>query len=292
MQRPLLTGLFALLLAAPLSAQEKKFQVQMEKDLIYGKGGQTELKLDLAMPKDGAGPFPAVVCVHGGGWRGGSRTDLTKTIEMLAGRGFVAVAVTYRLVPTAAFPAQIEDCKASVRWLRANAKKYKIDPDRIGAIGMSAGGHLVSLLGTTVKEDGLEGSGGNAEFSSGVQAVISFFGPSDLSERTWNPDLEKALIEPLVGGPFADRPELFKKASPVTYVRKGAPPFLLFHGTADKVVPVSQSRILAEKLKAAGASVKLVEIEGADHGWAGPKLLETIEQSVKFLEEQLKKEQK
>src|SRR5262249_51489713 len=155
-------------------AQENKRPVQVEKDLVYGKGGDTDLQLDLAMPKDGAGPFPALVCIHPGSWRQGNRQQLGQTIEVLAGHGYAAVTVSYRLVPTAIFPAQIEDCKAAVRWLRANAKKYKVDPDRIGAIGFSAGGHLACLLGTTDRNDGLEGNGGNPEQSSRVQAVVSF----------------------------------------------------------------------------------------------------------------------
>lgn len=276
----------------PCPAQERKPGIQVEKDLVYGKGGPTDLKLDLAMPKDGNGPFPALVCVHGGGWRAGQRGDLAKTIEVLAGRGYVAVTVDYRLVPAAQFPAQIEDCKAAVRWLRANAKKYQVDADHIGAVGYSAGGHLVCLLGTTVKEDGLEGNGGNSEQASNVQAVVSFFGPTDLTARTWSADVERTILVPLVGGTFADKPELFKKASPITYVRKGAPPFLFFHGTEDKLVSIQQSRALAEKLKEVGTSAKVVEIKGAGHGWGGPQLTETIEQMVRFFDDNLKKTRK
>jgi acetyl esterase/lipase len=278
-----------ILLAGVGQGQEKKAEVRVERDLVYGKGGDTDLQLDLAMPKDGDGPFPAIVCIHGGGWRGGNRQNLAKTIEVLAGRGYVAATISYRLVPKATFPAQIEDSKAAVRWLRANAKKYKVDPDHIGAVGYSAGGHLCCLLGVTSKGDRLEGKGGNAEQSSQVQAVVSFFGPTDFTERTWNATVEKDILAPFLGGAFEDKRDNYKKASPVSYVRKSAPPFLFFHGTEDKVVAVSQSRIMADKLRGVGASAKLVEIEGAGHGWGGEKLLETVEQMVKFFDTNLKK---
>src|SRR5712691_3000594 len=121
------------------------------------------------MHKDGTAPFPALVCIHGGGWRIGNRQQLDQSIETFAGRGYVAVTVSYRLAPQAKFPAQIEDCKATVRWLRANAKDLKINPERIGALGFSAGAHLACLLGTTDERDGLEGDGGNPKQSSRVQ---------------------------------------------------------------------------------------------------------------------------
>src|SRR5205807_1312751 len=136
--------------------------------------------------KTGAGPFPAVVCIHGGGWRAGSREQLSRPdkslgersfIETVAGHGYVAISISYRLAPAAKFPAQIEDCKAAGRWLRASAKKYRVDPKHIGAVGASAGGHLACLLGTTRKKDGFEGKGGHADESSAVQAVVNFFGP-------------------------------------------------------------------------------------------------------------------
>ena len=143
---------------------------------------------------------------------------------LFARKGYVAVTISYRLAPDAKFPAQIEDCKAAVRWLRANAKKYRIDPDHIGVVGFSAGGHLCCLLGVTDKKDGLEGEGGNADQSSRVQAVVSYFGPTDLCEKTWSKDVEEKVLAPFVGASFDDKPALYKKVSPITYVPKDAPP--------------------------------------------------------------------
>src|SRR5262245_44041194 len=236
--------------AAPALVQaQQRFEVQVERDLLYGKAGDAELKLDLAMPKNGDGPFAAIVCIHGGAWMGGKRQDLGKTIEVLAGRGYVALTVSYRLAPAAKFPAQIEDCKAAVRWLRANAKKYKINPERIGAAGYSAGGHLACLLGTTDKNDGLEGNGGNGEQSSRVQAVVSFFGPTDLTRRDWTKEVEGKILVPFLGGTIDDKPDLYKKASPITYVTKDDPPMLFFHGTKDPLVRIEQSKLLVERLQ-------------------------------------------
>jgi acetyl esterase/lipase len=277
------------LLPVPVAAQERKPEVRLERDLVYSKAGTVELKLDLAMPKDGEGPFPAVVCLHGGGWRAGSRQQLGQTIETLAGRGYVAVTVSYRLVPSAAFPAQIEDCKAAVRWLRANAKKYHINPDRVGAIGFSAGAHLACLLGTTDKDDGLEGNGGNLDQSSRVQAVVSFFGPTDFTTKSWSDELEEKLLAPFMGGSFKDKPEAYRKASPIAYVTKDDPPFLFFHGTEDRLVAIRHSRALAEKLQAVGVPAKVVELAGEGHGWKGDKLLDTLKQMQQFLDERLKK---
>jgi acetyl esterase/lipase len=278
-----------ILAASPLLAQERKLPVRVENDLVYGKGGDTELKLDLAMPKDGDGPFPAVVYLHGGAWRAGSRTDLAKITELTAARGYVAVTVEYRLAPGAQFPAQIEDCKAAVRWLRAESKKYKIDPDRIGVVGFSAGAHLACLLGATTKEDGFEGTGGNADQASTVRAVVSFFGPTDFTTRTWTDELERNLLAPFIGASFADKPELYRKVSPITYVRKEAPTFLFFHGTEDKLVAVRQSEVMVEKLKAVSVPAELVKLEGEGHGFHGENLKQALDKTFQFLDERLKK---
>jgi acetyl esterase/lipase len=263
--------------------------VREETDVVFGKGGDTDLKLDLAMPADGDGPFPAVVCIHAGGWVGGKRQEMSQTIRTLAGRGYVAVSPDYRLATAhARFPAQVEDCKAAVRWLRANAVKYKIDPDHIGAVGFAAGGHLACMLGVTDKEDGLDGAGGNADVSSRVQAVVSFFGPTDLTAKDWGLDVSARNLVPLLGGTVDEKPEAYRKASPLTYAGKDAAPLLLFHGAVDKMVPVDQSRRLAEKVASAGGAAELVVVEGEGHGFGREKLLQCLGKMVTFFDERLK----
>ena len=259
-----------------------------ESGLVFGKGGGSDLKLNLAMPADGNGPFPAVVCIHGGGWVAGDRKEMSQTIRALAGRGYVAVSPDYRLAPNDRFPAQIEDCKAAVRWLRANAATYKIDPDRIGAVGFASGGHLACLLGVTGKEDGLEGMGGNADQSSRVQAVVSFFGPTDLAAGGWGLNVEARNLIPLLGGGPADRPEAYRKASPLTYAGKNSAPILLIHGAEDKMVPVEQSRKLYDKIATAGGSAALNVVEGEGHGFRPEKLHQSLVQMTLFLDKQLK----
>ena len=280
-----LAGLALLLLVAALRSPP---DIVVERDLTYGMGADTELKLDLAMPKAGNGPFPAVVFLHGEGWRAGNRQQMNHFIEGMAGLGYVGISVEYRLVPTAHFPAQVEDCKAAVRWLRANARRYRVDPDRIGVVGFSAGGHLASMLGVTGKEDGLEGVGGNPRQSSRVQAVVSFFGPSDFSTRDWPEDLEREVIAPFLGGSFAAMPDAYRRASPINYASRDAPPFLLFHGTDDKLVPVDQSRRLAEKLNKLGVPTRMVALEGEGHGFSDPNNQKSMQQMLDFLGERLK----
>jgi acetyl esterase/lipase len=268
-------------------------KVLVETDILFGKGDEQELKLDLAVPKEGKGPFPVIVCVHGGAWRGGKRSDLSVTIRHLASRGFVAATVQYRLCPRCQFPCQIEDCKCAVRYLRANAEKLRIDPNRIGAMGFSAGGHLACLLGLTNGQDGLEGSGdltpAQAKQSSRVQAVVNFFGPTDVTRNDWKEEVQPLLTD-FLGGSFEQKKDVYVKASPITYVRKSEPPppFLFFHGTEDPLVPYVQSVRLYDALKAVGGKAELVTMQGEVHGWRGEKLRKSVDQTIQFFQTHLK----
>lgn len=263
-------------------------EVVKEPDLTFARPGGKELKLDLARPGEGQGPFPAVVCLHGGGWVGGSRKQMGQTILVLARRGYVAVAPDYRVAPKDRFPACVEDCKAAVRWLRHRAKQYNIDQGRIGVVGLAAGGHLACLLGVTAPADGLEGKE-NAGVSSAVQAVVSFSGPTDLSSPGLSKEALAHNLRPLLGGLPKEKPAEYRKASPLSYSPRCPPPFLLIHGDKDKEVPVAQARDLENKLLGNRGYAHVVVLEDEGHTYSGDNLLRSIDQMLSFLDEKLKK---
>lgn len=285
-------GLIVALLVLPGASwgQDKaKADIVTHTDLVYGKGGDEDLQLDLALPKDVKDKAPAILCVHGGGWRAGNRKDLTKLIQFFAEKGFVAATASYRLSPKHQFPAAIEDCKAAVRWLRAQADVYRIDSERIGAIGFSAGGHLVCLMGTADAKAGLEGKGGHPEKSSRVQAVVSFFGPTDFTMKHWDKSVEDFFLVPFFGGSYEERKELYAKGSPLRYVHAECPPFLFFHGDKDRLVNIEESQKLCKKLKDVGGSARVVALENEGHGWSGEKMMRSLDECRVFFEEKLKK---
>lgn len=284
----------------PASLRAAEPAVARQYDITYAVAGTQKLQLDLAMPATG-GPYPLVVCLHGGAWKMGSRKELSRSgpdfgtrgrslIEALAARGFVAASVGYRLAPENRFPAQIEDAKTAVRFLRANAKQFHIDPNRVAAMGFSAGGHLAALLGTTDTTAGFDGPL-YPDQSSRVNCVVDFFGPADLTLYCQTPGLEQVFFVPLLGATSKKRPEAYKKASPIDYVSKDDPPFLLIHGTFDLVVPILHSELLHRKLTEAGVESKLIPVSGEGHGWGGKAAKQTIDAAVRFLSEQLKVKQ-
>ncbi len=290
----ILTTPVLLLLACDLA---RCAEVAVEENVIYGKAGETELKLDLARP-EGDGPFPAIVFIHGGGWSQGSRQSYRGQIEEAARRGYVAATISYRLMQfdeskkettTAApnFPAQIHDAKAAIRWLRANANKYSVNPDRIGVTGGSAGGHLSLLVGLTDPAANLEGDSGNPEQSSRVQAVVNVFGPTDMafchekSSVAW-------IFRLFMGGTPAEVAEQYRTASPITYVSEDDPPVLTLHGDHDDLVPIEQARRLDEKMKAVGASHTLMVFEGQGHGFGGDNQQKAMNAMWAFFDEHLK----
>ncbi len=292
----------SLLGSLAVAAEPTRLDTVTKPDIVYATASGEKLALDICLPKPGqtGAPYPCVVGLHGGAWRGGSRKDLSEPItwadfgvtkrsflEDVASRGYVAVSVSYRLSPAHKFPAHIEDAKAAIRFLRAHTKEYAIDPDNIGVVGFSAGGHLAALLGTTDKSAGFD-VGANTEQSSAVKCVVDFFGPSDLSLYAATPGVERAFMLPLLGGTFAKQPELFTKASPLEYVSKSSVPFLIIHGTADFVVPYLHSKRLYQKLCAAGVECELVPMRNMSHGWFGEDARDSHERQMKFFAEHLK----
>jgi acetyl esterase/lipase len=285
------TILAVLLLALPQQGRPPAVpdDVEVVRDVEFGTGGGRPLKMHLVRPKSPPKePMAAVVYVHGGAWRAGNRDAGLRPLSRLAQRGYFGASIEYRLSQEARFPAQIEDCKAAVRFLRSKAKAYGIDPDRIGAWGPSAGGHLVALLGTSGDVKELEGKGGHAEFSSRVQAVVDWFGPTDFLKMGKNRIDHDAAGSPeslLVGGPIRENPEKVAAANPVTYVSKDDPPFLIMHGDRDDLVPIGQSELLHAALGRSGVASTLHVVKGAGHGFGGPELDSKVDE---FLDRHLR----
>ena len=303
--------ILALLLAATPAA-DRRF------DQPFATADGESLKLDFVAPA-GPGPFPLVVCLSTAGrGRRGSRKDLSRPalwtdfgpagalgraeptlpgkpqadgpslLDILAGKGYAAASVSYRLAPRHKFPAQIVDVATAVRYLKANAAAFRIDPDRVAVAGFSAGGHLASLLATTADRVPEFAGPLFPEQSAKVKAVVNFFGPADLTLYEDTPGVEQASLRPLFGGEPATRHERYLQASPVTHVSGGSPPFLHLHGTADIIVPIVHTERLHGKLKAAGVESELVVLKGRGHGWFGPDLVDSLDRGVKFLDRHLK----
>jgi acetyl esterase/lipase len=254
------------------------------RDIPYVPGGHERQKLDLYLPADGKN-WPLVIAIHGGAWQSGSKEG--EPVGAFLQRGFAVASINYRLSQHATFPAQIEDCKAAVRWLRANADKYGYDPARFAAYGASAGGHLAAMLGTTGKVKEFE-VGENLNVSSAVQAVADFFGPTDFLQMDAHRlpqgqvhDVANSPESLLVGGPIQENKDKVRRANPITYITREAPPFLIVHGDADLLVPHHQSELLEESLKRAGVSVKLITIPGGPHG--GSTVTEGLPSALDFL---------
>ena len=261
------------------------------RDLAYVSGGHERQKLDLFLPAQTDHPRPLILWIHGGAWQAGSKDDCPA--RRFVSQGYAVASINYRLSQHAVFPAQIEDCKAAVRWLRVHAKDYHLDPDRFGAWGSSAGGHLVALLGTTgdVKEFDV---GENPGVSSRVQAVVDFFGPTDLlqMDAQAGPEARMKHNPPdspeskLIGGTLQENKEKAARANPIRYVSKDDPPMLIVHGDADPLVPHQQSEIFYEALKKAGVDAQIHIVKGAGHGTGfGPDVQLKVEQ---FFRQQLK----
>jgi len=274
--------------ATVIQAAGGEFEVVAHENLQYGTGAGKPLHLDLYQPEGIDEPAPGLVFIHGGGWQGGRREDFRGLASDAARRGYVAVTITYRLVPEHLFPAAVEDCKCAVRWLRAHAEKWNLDPDRIGAIGGSAGGHLAMMLGAMDEEDGLEGEGGWAETSSRVQAVVSYVGPTDLTADY--PQMSRNIVERFIGGTKEDMPDSYRRASPITYVDADDPPMLLYQGTKDILVPYEQAFFMATALTKAGVPGRVEIIIGAGHGFQPDEMQRTIDSTFAFFDRYLAKQ--
>ncbi|WP_052639747.1 alpha/beta hydrolase [Zavarzinella formosa] len=286
--------LVAVLIGSPILAQGPKGpsipdDVVFETGIEYANPEGQHLQLNMARPKTGDGPFPAIVCIHGGGFRAGHRDSYNNLIIKLAQNGYVAVTVSYRLAPKFQFPAAVNDTKAAVRWVRANASKYKIDPERIGTTGGSAGGHLAQFLAVTGEVKEFEGTGGNADQSSKVACVVNVYGPSDFT-KSYGKSVDAHEVLPLfLGGNLETARPMHIRSSPLYWVTPNAAPTLCIHGTDDKYVAHEQAVWMVDKLKAANVPAELLTLEGAGHGFKG-KDAETAEKAlIAFFDSRLKK---
>jgi acetyl esterase/lipase len=283
---------FFVALSLVISAQGQIEGVKAHRDLVYVEGGHERHKLDLYLPEKAEGPLPLIIWVHGGGWQNGSKDGCPPLRTGYVAQGYAVASINYRLSGHAVFPAQIEDCKAAIRWLRAHAKEFSLDPQRFGVWGSSAGGHLVALIGTSgdVKEFDV---GANLDQSSRVQAVCDYYGPTDFTAFVTTPGYESHATDAspeakLIGGAVMQNKDKAARVNPITYVTKDDPPFLIVHGDKDPTVPINQSQFLFDALKKTEVSAHFHTIHGAGHGgpgFAGKNIDDMVSQ---FFAERLK----
>lgn len=268
--------------------------IEAKPDIPYADNENPRQQLDLYLPKKRSSdkPLPVIVFIHGGGWKGGDRKGgLRNVAPYVASGDYAGVSVGYRLTNEAQWPAQIHDCKAAIRWIRGNAKEYNLDPDHIAVWGSSAGGHLVSILGTSGDVPALEGRlGSYTKLSSRVQAVVNYYGPEDFVTMVDQPSIMDRTTQDypealLIGGRVQDMADAAKNASPVTYVSKDDPPFLTAHGSKDPLVPFAQATEIHSKLKAASVPSVLLTMKDGGHGFASHALDDIVH---RFLDKNLR----
>jgi acetyl esterase/lipase len=275
------SALFAL--AVPAFSDE----VTLEKAIEYANPDNQHLQLDLARPATGAGPFPAVLCIHGGGFRAGNREHWDNACRDYAAHGYVAVTITYRLAPKYPFPAAVEDSKAAVRWLRLNAAKYGIDANKIAVQGDSAGGHLTQFLAVTNNVHDFDGDQNPGPHST-VQCAVAYYGPCDFT-KSYGKSVDAAEVLPLfLGGNLEQAYHRHILASPLYWVTPDCPPMLLLHGTKDAYVNYEQAILMRDRLKAADVDVDLITFEGAGHGFKGDDAKRASQAALEFIDKHFK----
>jgi len=283
--------LFAALCAGAYAQQPTALAIPdnllFEPDVAYAHADAQQM-MDIVRPRDAGQVHPAVVCIHGGGFRAGSRKGYLAQCIRLAQRGYVVATVDYRLAPAAPFPAAVHDVKASVRYLRANAAHLRIDPTHIGATGGSAGGHLALFLGLTGGMPRFEGDGPNGGQSSRVSCVVDYYGPSDFT-KSYGKSVDAADVLPLfLGGDLNHARLTHIQASPLNWVTPDAAPTLAIQGTKDRYVAYEQSVWIIDRLLAAGVDAELETVEGADHGFKGADAERAEQRMLAFFDRYLK----
>ncbi|MBI3209635.1 MAG: alpha/beta hydrolase fold domain-containing protein [Candidatus Solibacter usitatus] len=279
-----------LFLAVSLFAQNRPVAVPdnvvFERDIDYANILGGKLQMDVARPK-GDGPFPGVVMIHGGGFRGGQRQSYHALAIKLAESGFVAATITYRLTPKFQFPSPVFDAKSAVRFLRANAARFHLDAAKMGTMGGSAGGHLALMLGLTGGVPEMEGDGPNPEQSSRVQCVVNYYGPTDFT-RIYDKGGDAADVLPqFLGGAAKWTMAAHIKASPLNWVSPDDPPVLTIHGTKDPLVPYEQGVWLTGRLQSSGVETELMTMSGAGHGFRGKDGEEAQRRTIEFFKTHL-----
>ncbi|MEE2705552.1 MAG: alpha/beta hydrolase [Planctomycetota bacterium] len=271
--------------ADPFAAPNDKNKPQIKRGVTYAERGEEKLQSDIYLPP-GDGPFPGVLMVHGGAWRTGERWHMHRDAEALAENGYTVVNISYRLAPRHKFPAQIEDCREALRWMRTNARQYKINPGRIGGYGYSAGGHLVALLGTA--DDPAQTNPGGADRPSArLQAVVAGGAPCDFNWIGAN----SPVLAYWLGKTRGQNPEVYRLASPLTFVTRDDPPMFFYHGAIDVLVPKGSPTRMRDQLKQMGVRSELLLLNGSGH-IAAFLSQKALPQAIEFLNDVLKGDNK